>query len=154
MNNETCGPGPRPPRDNLYARTLTRHALLQSSLSLPPPMQRAAGAAAARPIERSPQFLSLSSNSLDILPPRHRPLFAATAGSGPGGLSASSLALNEAAVCLAPDGARAHYYHHHHHQREPARLKRRCDSTSSLGRPKPKRDANINNNEWGRKLSK
>ena len=153
MNDGICGgPPPRPqrppPRDNLYARTLTRHALLQSSLSLPLPPPRPL-APPSRPIERSPPFLSRSSNSLDILPPRHRPLFAAAAGSA---LYSSSLALNEAD---APDGACAHYhFHYFHHQREPARLKRRCDSTSSLGRPKPKRDANINNNEWGRKLSK
>ena len=66
MNNGGLRPQrPQQSRDNLYARTLTRHALLQSSLSLP------------APLERSPLFLSRSANSLDILPPRHRPLFAA-----------------------------------------------------------------------------
>ena len=60
----SAGPSSSPP-DTLYARTLTRHALLQSSLSLP------------APLERSPLFLSRSASSLDILPPRHRPLFAA-----------------------------------------------------------------------------
>ena len=61
-----AGAGPSSsPTDTLYARTLTRHALLQSSLSLP------------APLERSPLFLSRSASSLDILPPRHRPLFAA-----------------------------------------------------------------------------
>ena len=154
MNNGICGGPPRPqrppPRDNLYARTLTRHALLQSSLSLPlpPPMPPLAP---SRPIERSPPFLSRSSNSLDILPPRHRPLFAAAAGSA---LHSSSLALNEADVGLAPDGACAHYHFHYHRQREPAKLKRRCDSTSALARLKPKRERDGNGNEWGRKLSK
>ena len=56
------------------------------------------------------------------------------------GFSASSMALNEVAVCLAPDGGGEHG--------EPARLKKRCDSFSALSRLKPKRD------EWGRKLSK
>lgn len=153
MNNGGVRPQrPQQSRDNLYARTLTRHALLQSSLSLPPPSVARCdpllpAGVTSRPIEWSPPFLSRSSNSLDILPPRHRPLFAARP-------AASSLALNEAPVCLEPDGACAYYSYFQ--QREPARLKRRCDSTSALARLKPKGDSSNsnNNNEWGKKLSK
>ena len=175
------GGGRRPPH-NLYARTLTRHALLQSSLShpqprsehLPPNVTRRDQYGVARrdhllpdvvvtrcdqprPIQRAPQFLSRSSNSLDILPPRHRPLFASGASgrtAGLHGLSASGLNLNDA----PPDGAFAHYDYYHRQQREPASgLRRRCDSTSALARPKSKRERDsggCNNSEWGRKLSK
>ena len=171
--------GRRPPH-NLYARTLTRHALLQSSLShpqprsehLPPNLTRSDQYGVARrdhllpdvvtrcdqprPIQRAPPFLSRSSNSLDILPPRHRPLFASGASStGLHGLSASVLNLNDA----LPDGAFAHYEYYHRQQREPvgSGLRRRCDSTSALARLKPKRERDgggCNNSEWGRKLSK
>ena len=178
MNN-----GGRRPPHNLYARTLTRHALLQSSLSHPQPgseqhlppnvTSRCDQHVVARrdhllpdvvvtrcdqprPIQRAPPFLSRSSNSLDILPLRHRPLFASGAGSSTaglhGGLSASVLNLNDA----PPDGAFAHYDYHSRQQREPlSGLRKRCDSTSALARLKPKRESSgCNNSEWGRKLSK
>ena len=182
MNNN----GGRRPPHNLYARTLTRHALLQSSLSHPQPRSEqhlppnvtsrcdqhvvarrdhllpdvvVTRCDQPRPIQRAPPFLSRSSNSLDILPPRHRPLFASGASSsstaGLHGLSASVLNLKDA----TPDVAFAHYdYYHSRQQREPlSGLRRRCDSTSALARLKPKRERDgggNNNSEWGRKLSK
>ena len=80
--------------DSLYAQSLTRHALLNASFSLPLDFQPPSSLQHQR-------HLSQSTSSLQLLPPQHQPLFMSASSSKPllcHTYSASSLALNEVAV--------------------------------------------------------